>query len=55
MTPANPFDSAIRECPSRNLALTSYSFTPRVVAVGPTGDLMRVRAALLACLRPAAA
>jgi putative photosynthetic complex assembly protein 2 len=28
---------------------------PRVVAVGPTGDLMRVRAALLACLRPAAA
>lgn len=28
---------------------------PRVVAVGATGDLMRLRAALLACLRPVAA
>lgn len=28
---------------------------PRVVAVGPTSDLMRLRAALLTCLRPAAA
>jgi hypothetical protein len=28
---------------------------PRVVAVGATQDLMRLRAALIACLRPAAA
>jgi hypothetical protein len=28
---------------------------PRVVAVGPTRDLARLRAALEACLRPAAA